>query len=310
MSAAAVLVENLTKVYSGRTVVDSLSFQARSGELTALLGPNGAGKTTTIECCEGLRQPDAGAVRILGHDPATATPDQRARVGVMLQDGGLPTGVRAAELLHHVAKLYRNPLDPAELIERLGISSFARTSVRRLSGGQRQRVSLGAAIIGRPQVVFLDEPSAGLDPQARLAVWELVRELKADGVAIVLTTHLMDEAEQLADEVIIMDHGAILAAGSPSELLAHDQSTITVNFPTEPEAELALAGLSNVESLATGFSITLQGQALTLTGPTSPQALAAVASALARQDLLATAIHTGPQTLENLFLDLTGRQLR
>ncbi len=166
MPAPAVLVHDLVKRYDGRAVVDGVSLTAERGAITAVLGPNGAGKTTTVECCEGLRSPDAGRVEVLGLHPLTDARELRPRVGVMLQDGGLPTGVRALEMLRHVASMYARPRDVGELTERLGLESFARTTVRRLSGGQRQRLALAAAIVGRPEVVFLDEPSAGMDPQA------------------------------------------------------------------------------------------------------------------------------------------------
>jgi ABC-2 type transport system ATP-binding protein len=212
---AAVEVSGLVKRYGGRTVVDGLTLTAAAGAVTAVLGPNGAGKTTTVECCEGLRRPDAGTVRVLGEDPARAGASWRARVGVMLQDGGLPTGARAGEVLRHVASLHAAPLDPLRLAAVLGLEPVLRTTVRRLSGGQRQRLALAAAVVGRPELVFLDEPTAGLDPQARSAVWELVRSLRAAGVAVVLTTHLMDEAERLADHVVVVDAGRVVAEGSP-----------------------------------------------------------------------------------------------
>jgi ABC-2 type transport system ATP-binding protein len=186
-----VVVDGLVKSYGGRAVVDGLSLAAEPGRVTAVLGPNGAGKTTTVECCEGLRSPDAGTVRVLGLDPVADARELRPRVGVMLQDGGLPTGVRAGEMLAHVARMYAAPRDLGELGERLGLGSFARTTVRRLSGGQRQRLALAAAVVGRPQVVFLDEPSAGMDPQSRRAVWELVRDIRVDVLSVVLSMDLM-----------------------------------------------------------------------------------------------------------------------
>src|SRR4051812_21379626 len=157
----AVVVRGLVRSYGAVRAVDGLDLTARRGQVTAILGPNGAGKTTTVECCEGLRRPDQGTVRVLGVDPATAGPEHRARVGVMLQDGGLPTGARAAALVHHVARLHARPTAPRRLCTDLGIDAFARTTVRRLSGGQRQRVALACALVGRPDVLFLDEPSAG-----------------------------------------------------------------------------------------------------------------------------------------------------
>ncbi|HEX7805060.1 MAG TPA: ABC transporter ATP-binding protein, partial [Cellulomonas sp.] len=177
----AVEIRGLVKRYDGRAVVDGLDLVADAGRITAVLGPNGAGKTTTIECCEGLRVPDGGTVRVLGLDPRIDARALSPRVGVMLQDGGLPNTQRAGDVLQHVSRMYAEPADTGELTERLGLASFARTSVRRLSGGQRQRLALAVALVGRPRLVFLDEPSAGLDPQARRAVWDLIGELSDDG---------------------------------------------------------------------------------------------------------------------------------
>ena len=315
----AVEVRGLVKRYDGRAVVDGLDLVARPGAVTAVLGPNGAGKTTTIECCEGLRSPDGGTVRVLGRNPVADARALRPRVGVMLQDGGLPTGVRALELLRHVAAMYAAPRPVDELAERLGLHGFARTTVRRLSGGQRQRVALAAAVVGRPDVVFLDEPSAGMDPQSRRAVWDLVRELRADGVAIVLTTHLMDEAADLADHVNVVDRGRVIASGSVRELtdgVASGPGTLRI----EARPGLDLAGLR--DALPTGPSDDGGGGAspwivaeaepgvYTVNGPVDPAAVAAVTAWLADRGVLARSVTTGRRTLEDVFLDLTGRNLR
>ncbi|MGI5190857.1 ABC transporter ATP-binding protein [Promicromonospora sp. CA-289599] len=322
-------VRGLVKRYDGRAVVDGLDLIARQGAVTAVLGPNGAGKTTTIECCEGLRSPDGGTVRVLGLDPVADARALRPRVGVMLQDGGLPTGVRALELLRHVAAMYANPRPVDELAERLGLHGFARTTVRRLSGGQRQRVALAAAVVGRPDVVFLDEPSAGMDPQSRRAVWDLVRELRADGVAIVLTTHLMDEAADLADHVHVVDHGKVIASGTVRDLTDGATGPSTIRIEATPG--LALTDL--LTSLSAGFSpgqeasngrksstqrsgeggwAASEGEAgvYTLTGAVDPAALAVVTAWLAERGVLARSVSTGRRTLEDVFLDLTGRNLR
>ncbi len=315
----AVVVTGLVKRYGGRAVVAGLDLVARRGAVTAVLGPNGAGKTTTVECCEGLRTPDAGTVRVLGHDPVADARALRPRVGVMLQDGGLPTGARAAEVLHHVAAMYAAPREVSELAERLGVDSFARTTVRRLSGGQRQRLALAAAVVGRPEVVFLDEPSAGMDPQSRLAVWDLVRELRADGVAVVLTTHLMDEAEDLADRVHVVDHGRVIAVGTVPELLtgslpgaAHGDDAArdqTVRFTATAGLDTtALAGALGGDG---GWSVAEPSPgSYTATGPADPRALARLTAWLADRDVLAGSITVGRRTLEDVFLDLTGRDLR
>jgi ABC-2 type transport system ATP-binding protein len=333
--AVAVEVRGLVKRYDGRAVVDGLDLVARPGAVTAVLGPNGAGKTTTVECCEGLRSPDGGTVRVLGHDPVADARLLRPRVGVMLQDGGLPTGVRALELLRHVAAMYATPRSVDELAERLGLHGFARTTVRRLSGGQRQRVALAAAVVGRPDVVFLDEPSAGMDPQSRRAVWDLVRELRADGVAIVLTTHLMDEAADLADHVHVVDHGRVIASGSVRELTDGSAGPGTIRVEATPNLDLApllktldttpassSAGYLSGEQTSTpqvpstepgrdGWAGTESEPGVYLvSGPVDPAALAAVTGWLAEHGVLARSVTTGSRTLEDVFLDLTGRNLR
>ncbi|MBI9115018.1 ABC transporter ATP-binding protein [Sanguibacter suaedae] len=302
-SPAAVEIRGLTKTYDGRAIVDGLDLTARRGEVTAVLGPNGAGKTTTVECCEGLRTPDGGTVRVLGLDPVVDSALVRERVGVMLQDGGLPTSVRALEMLRHVSTMYADPRDVAELADRLGLTSFARTTVRRLSGGQRQRLALATALVGRPELVFLDEPSAGLDPQSRHAVWELVRELRETGVSIVITTHLMDEAESLADHVVIVDHGRVIAEGAPATLLASDSSTLT--FTARP----ALEAVSLAAALGAGVEETSPGS-YTVTGAVTPATVSILARWCADRGVLVHRLSTGRRTLEDLFLDLTGRSLR
>jgi ABC-2 type transport system ATP-binding protein len=217
-------VRGLVKAYGGSRAVNGLDLRAVRGQVTAVLGPNGAGKTTTVEICEGLRTADAGEVRVLGLDVRAGAAELRSRVGVMLQDGGLPTGARALSLLRQVSAFYANPQDPDRLAERLGITAYASSTVRRLSGGQRQRLALALALVGRPELVFLDEPTAGLDPQARLAVWDLIREARAAGTSVVLTTHAMDEAERLADQVSILSHGRLVASGTPVDLTTSGRS--------------------------------------------------------------------------------------
>ncbi|MGO1316945.1 MAG: ABC transporter ATP-binding protein [Cellulomonadaceae bacterium] len=322
----AVDIRGLTKRYGDVAVVDGLDLAAPAGQITAVLGPNGAGKTTTIECCEGLRGPDAGSVRVLGLDPQDDAAQLRARVGVMLQDGGLPTGVRAMEMLQHVAHMYARPRDPAELSERLGLGSFARTTVRRLSGGQRQRLALAAALVGRPELVFLDEPSAGMDPQSRHAVWDLVRELRAEGVSIVLTTHLMDEAAELADLVVIVDHGRVIAQGSPAELVAASAAGVSgdeLELAAAPFAERAAVDAAETDALASGLQNRLTERhggcwqvradapgRWTVVGPVDPDAVATITRWSADEQLLVTNLDLGQRTLESVFLDLTGRSLR
>ncbi|MFB7797755.1 ABC transporter ATP-binding protein [Isoptericola nanjingensis] len=305
-------MRGLVKRYDGRDVVAGLDLVADAGAVTAVLGPNGAGKTTTVECCEGLRSPDGGTVRVLGLDPVADARALRPRVGVMLQDGGLPTGARAGEVLRHVASMYAAPRDLGELGERLGLGSFARTTVRRLSGGQRQRLSLAAAVVGRPEVVFLDEPSAGMDPQSRHAVWDLVRELRDEGTAVVLTTHLMDEAEDLADRVHVVDHGRLIASGSVPELLSPDaQDDRTLRFDAAAGLDPAAVAAA-LDAAGEGPWVVTEPQpgSYVVAGPAGPRTLAVLTAWLADHDVLASRLTVGRRTLEDVFLDLTGRHLR
>ena len=219
---AALVVDRLSVTLGGRAVLDGLSLTASPGRLTAVLGPNGAGKTTLIRCCTGLLRADTGAVTVLGRPAGSA--EVAARVGLMPQSTGAWSGIRADELLHYLAGLYAHPHDVDTLVRRCGITSFARTPYRRLSGGQQQAVNLAGALIGRPELVFLDEPTAGMDPHARRATWALLDELRAAGVAIVLTTHAMDEAQTLADQVYIVDAGRVTVAGTVDELTAGDRT--------------------------------------------------------------------------------------
>lgn len=230
----AVSMDALRKQFGTVAALSDMTWSAQSGQITAVLGPNGAGKTTTIECAEGLQRPDGGTVHVLGNDPWMASADHRSRVGVMLQDGGLPTGARPTRLLSHLARLYDAPANLAALVERLDIGSFDGTTIRRLSGGQRQRVALAAALIGRPEVAFLDEPTAGLDPHARRDVWELLRETRATGCALIVTTHSFEEAERIADHIVIVDAGRVVADGSLAHL-TRDHCLEDVYFAlTEP----------------------------------------------------------------------------
>ena len=204
--------------YGDLVAVDGLDIVIDRDTITAVLGPNGAGKTTTLETCEGYRRPQSGTVRVLGLDPLSQRRQLLPRIGVMLQQGGAWSGVRAMEMLRHVASLHAHPLDVDALGERLGLDGCGRTPYRRLSGGQQQRLGLAMAVVGRPELVFVDEPTAGLDPQARHTTWDLLRELRAAGVTVVLTTHYIEEAERLADRVHIIDRGRLVMSGTPAEL--------------------------------------------------------------------------------------------
>jgi ABC-2 type transport system ATP-binding protein len=304
--APAVEIRGLIKRYGAKTAVDGLDLTVARGSLTAVLGPNGAGKTTTIETCEGYRRPDAGTVRVLGLDPLTQAGELRPRVGVMLQSGGVYPGARAMEMLRHTARLHADPLDVDELAERLGLGSCGRTVYRRLSGGQQQRLALAMAVVGRPELVFLDEPTAGLDPQARRATWDLVRDLRRDGVSVVLTTHHMDEAEQLADDVAIVDGGKVIAQGSP-EQLCRGGAANTLRF--QGRSGLDLGAL--LKALPDGCSAAeLTPGSYLIEGPVDPQLLATVTSWCAQAGVLAGNLSVERRTLEDVFLELTGRDLR
>ncbi len=301
---SALEVTGLVKRYAGRAVVDGLSLTVRPATVLALLGPNGAGKTTTVEVCEGFRTPDAGSVRVLGLDPRD--PALRPRVGVMPQASGAYPGLRCGEMLRLVASYAAQPLDPADLLERLGLAPVERTAFRRLSGGQQQRLSLAMAVVGRPELVFLDEPTAGLDPQARHATWELVQGLRADGVSVVLTTHLMDEAEHLADDIVIVDHGQVVAAGTLAEL-TRTGAVGQLRFRATPG--LDLDQLLNALPEGCAAKESPAGQYL-VEGDIDPQVLAAVTAWTAGQGAMATDLRVETRTLEDVFLDLTGRELR
>jgi ABC-2 type transport system ATP-binding protein len=300
-----VQVRSLVKRYGDKTAVDGLDLTAGAG-VTAVLGPNGAGKTTTIETCEGYRSPDSGSVSVLGLDPVREAAALRPRIGVMLQSGGVYSGARAEEMLRHVARLHAHPLDVDALVERLGLGGCGRTAYRRLSGGQQQRLALAMAVVGRPELVFLDEPTAGLDPQARRATWELVRDLRADGVAVILTTHYMDEAEQLADDVAIIDGGRVVAQGSPEELCRGGAEN-TLRFTGRPALDVgSLLNALPADSVA----VELTPGVYRVTGKINPQLLATVTSWCAQHGVMPDRISVERHTLEDVFLELTGKELR
>ncbi|MEO7262222.1 MAG: ABC transporter ATP-binding protein [Jatrophihabitantaceae bacterium] len=299
---AAVEITDLVKRYAGRPAVDGISLTVSRGQLLALLGTNGAGKTTTIEICEGFRRADSGRVRVLGLDPATDSDALRPKVGVMLQGGvGGYTGARALELLQLFGSYAANPLDAADLLDEVGLADVAGTQVRRLSGGQQQRLSLAMALISRPELLFLDEPTTGMDPQARRGAWELIRRLRRDGVSIVLSTHYLDEAEELADHVVMLHAGRIVAEGSPAELTqAGSAGQVRFRAPAGlPIAELraALPAGAHVSEPAAGRYL--------VAGEVTPALLAAITSWCAARDVLAAGLSVERRSLEDVFLALT-----
>ncbi|GAA1480735.1 ABC transporter ATP-binding protein [Gordonia sinesedis] len=304
--AAALRVRGLVKRFGSRVAVDGLDLDIAPGTVLALLGPNGAGKTTTVEICEGFLAPDAGSVSVLGLDPQRDNDDVRRRIGVMLQGGGAYPGARAGEMLRLCAAYSADPIDSDWLLDALGLRDAARTPFRRLSGGQQQRLSLACAIVGRPELVFLDEPTAGLDAQARRVVWEIIDRLRGDGVSVLLTTHLMDEAEELADHVVIIDRGRVVAAGTPAELTSRGaENELRFSAPRGLKLDMLL------HALPEGYRCieTTPGSYLVL-GQVTPQVLATVTAWCVKLNVLATDLRVERRSLEDVFLDLTGRALR
>lgn len=303
----ALHVEGLVKRFGATTAVAGLDLRLERGQVMALLGPNGAGKTTTVEICEGFARPDAGTVRVLGLDPVIDRQRVRSRIGMMLQGGGSYPAARVGEMLRLVASYYADPLDPDWLLGELGLTEHVRTPYRRLSGGQQQRLSLAIAVIGRPELVFLDEPTAGLDAQSRRAVWDLVHALRRDGAAVLLTTHLMDEAASLADEVVIVDHGRRVASGTPAELeRAGTAEGVTLVVDGEVSPSLLAGVLGGEHTVAAGAAAGV----LEVHGPVSPELMTAMCAALERAGVQLTSLATRTRSLEEVFLDLTGRELR
>jgi ABC-2 type transport system ATP-binding protein len=305
-NAPAVEIDGLVKRYRDTYAVAGLSLSAQRGEVTAILGPNGAGKTTTIEICEGYRRADGGTVRVLGLDPVGDARDLRARVGVMLQSGGVPTTARPAEYLGVMASFYAHPLEPAALLAALGLTASSRTPYKHLSGGQQQRLGLAAAVIGRPDLVFLDEPTAGLDPQARHATWQLIEGLRAAGTSVILATHYMEEAERLANQVVIVDHGRVVASGPPSELTG---SIGQLRFRAEPGLDLG-GLLAALPADAVAKESPAGHYLIEVTDRVDPQLIASVTAWCAEHGVLTRDLQIESRTLEDLFLELTGRDLR
>jgi len=299
--SAAVEVRELVKAYNGRAVVNGLTFSVQPGEVFALLGPNGAGKTTTVEILEGYRRADAGSVRVLGLDPSREGALLKPRIGLMLQQGGLFPQITTREALRLFAAFYADAEDPDALLEQLHLGEVAGTRFRQLSGGQKQRLSLGLALVGRPQLVFLDEPTAGMDPQARQATWNVIRTLRDRGVTVLLTTHFMDEAEQLASRVAIVDRGRLVALDSPSALRQGVSTEIRFgSVPVMPVHAVAAAMALPENAVSRDNDGTL-----VLRIEPSPARIAQLTAWLATQGALVTELRAGSRSLEQVFLSLT-----
>ena len=290
-------VSDLVVRYGDSTAVAGLSFTAEAGQVLALLGPNGAGKTTTVETLEGYRRPTAGGVRVLGLDPVRDHAALMPRIGVMLQSGGVYPGIRPTEVLRLFAAFFDRPEDPGELLERVGLRKVAHVPWRRLSGGEQQRLSLALALVGRPQVAFLDEPTAGIDVAGRRVVREVIRDLRASGVCVVLTTHELEDAERLADDVVIIDHGRLVGRGTPADLMSGRDE---IHFGAPPGLDVGSLGAR----LAASVTEVAAGEYL-VAAPPEPATVATLTAWLAENDLPLADLRAGRQRLEDVFLRLT-----
>lgn len=301
----AIVVDTISKSYGSNRVIDQLSFTVQRGEIFALLGPNGAGKTTTIETLEGYRVPDAGRVRVLGLDPTRDSQALKPQVGVMLQQDGLYPGLSAREVLQLFAGYFRQPQNVDALLERVGLTAARKTRYRRLSGGEKRRLALAVALVGNPALLFLDEPTAGMDPQARLATWEIIRGLKQRGATVLLTTHLMDEAERLADRVGIIDHGRLVALDTPGKLTGVQDATI-VQFVAP--AGLDCASIAALPSARSAEEIRPGSYLVETTD--APALVVELAAWLRDGTIPLTELRVGHGSLEDVFLRLTGTEVK
>jgi ABC-2 type transport system ATP-binding protein len=312
-AAPAITLRGLTKTYAGRAVVDGIDLEVAEGSIVALLGPNGAGKTTTVEIVEGYRRADRGEVRVLGLDPARDVRALRGRLGLMLQGGGIYPQARPLELIRLFARFYRDPLDPIALLERVGLTEAATTRYKVLSGGQRQRLGLALALVGRPELAILDEPTAGMDPAAKASTRELIGSLRDDGVSVLLTTHELTDVERLADRIAIMDRGRIVARGTLAELAAGAAPRLRFSLSSRV-AEADRVGLEGrLGAIGPNDTAThlveddgVGRYRLDGTDPT-PEVVAALASWTAEHGLLIVDLRTGGASLEERYLELTGR---
>jgi ABC-2 type transport system ATP-binding protein len=292
-------VDDLTVRYGSVTAVDQVSFTAEAGEVVALLGPNGAGKTSTVETLEGYRRPSAGTVRVLGLDPVADHDRLTPRMGVMLQSGGVYPGVRPLEMLELLASFHDRPEDPMALLERVGLAHRRGTAWRKLSGGEQQRLSLAMALIGRPSVAFLDEPSAGVDVSGRQLVRQVVQELRTAGVSVMVTTHDLGEAEKVADRVVIVDRGRLVADGTPAELMESSGSE-EIRFGAPPGLDTAALG----KALTAAVEEVTPGEYLVVAEAT-PANVATLTAWLAEREMPLADLRAGRQRLEDVFLRLT-----
>jgi ABC-2 type transport system ATP-binding protein len=304
---AIVQVERLRELYGATVAVDEVSFDVREGEIFGMVGPNGAGKTTTIECLEGLRKPDRGTLRVLGMDPQREGQALCLRIGMQLQQSNLPDRMQVWEALDLYSSFYPQAADWKELLVRLGLEEKRNTAFSKLSGGQKQRLFIALALLPDPQLVFLDELTTGLDPQARHAIWDLVRDVRAKGKTVLLTTHFMEEAERLCDRVAILDHGRIVALDTPAALIrslgVEERVVFNLDGALPAGFEKALSGAVRLE---------VQGERVVVHGNNGRQVplVSEVVSLLTGQGIVFRDLRTEQPNLEDVFLSLTGREMR
>ncbi|MDZ7292150.1 MAG: ABC transporter ATP-binding protein [candidate division KSB1 bacterium] len=299
-----VQVDLLRKAYGSTIAVDNVSFEVYEGEIFGMVGPNGAGKTTTVECVEGLRQPDAGQIQVLRLDPQRDGYSLRARIGVQLQQSALQERLKVWEALDLFASFYRRHIDPMILLEPLGLTEKRNAPFARLSGGQKQRLFIALALVNDPELVFLDELTTGLDPQARRAMWDLVRKIRDQGKTVFLTTHFMEEAERLCDRVAIMDHGRLVALDTPQNLIRNlgveNRVVFTIDGKLEAQQLLRLEGVTRVEFVNEQFVVYGRGERL----------VGEVVKVLSSNGIHLRHLRTEQPTLEDVFLALTGKEMR
>ena len=304
MTTPAISAADVTKRYGDLTAVNGVSLEVHPGEIFGIIGPNGAGKTTFMECLEGLRRPTSGTIDVLGEDPSRPSTRWRERIGVQLQTAALPPKITVNEAMALFASMYSNPADPAQLLNELGIAAKGRSYVDKLSGGQRQRVFIALALVGKPDVVFLDELTTALDPQARLAMWDVVRSIRQGGATVVMTTHYMEEAEALCDRVAVIDAGRLIALDTVPGLIASIAKGTKVQLRTSQQLTRGIVdeidGISDVMIAGTSVSMLWSGSGI-------PQAAIA---AIEATGLTVTDIRTSSPGLEDVFLALTGRNMR
>jgi len=304
MSGPVVRVEGIRKLYGRTVAVDDVSFEVRPGEIFGLIGPNGAGKTTTMECVEGLRSPDRGSIAVLGLDPVRDIYRLQDRIGVQLQEAQLQKRIKVREAVDLWASLYRKSVNPERLLEQLGLVEKQNAWFMTLSGGQKQRLFIALALINDPELVFLDELTTGLDPQARRAIWELVRGIRQRGKTVFMTTHLMDEAERLCDRVAIIDRGRIIDIDSPAALVRRHcpERTVIVTTP-QPSADAIFRQLPSVTAVERrDADVSIQGRGDDL--------VTTVIQCLAVHAIPVTDLRTESPTLEDVFLRVTGHSIR